>query len=222
MSCFENAKYFILNTKYFTHMQSKIKIHNSATGYNLAAKDYDKREAYLDSFEKDKLIPLLGDIKNKKILDVGAGTGRLAARLSKAGAFVTALDVSEGMIERLKNKGLKNIETVIGDAEALPFADNSFDVVVAAFLIVHLSDPRRFFDECYRVLKDGGILAVTNINQKEPPEIKTKEGVIKIESYYHRPEKVHEILEELAFGIEREVFVKEGDNWVNQILVGRK
>ena len=200
----------------------KIKIHNSTTGYNLAAKDYDKREAYLDSFEKDKLLPLLGDIRGMKILDVGAGTGRLATRLAKAGAIVTAVDVSEAMIERLKIKRLKNIETVIGDAEALPFADASFDIVVAAFLIVHLKDPTRFFDEAYRVLKDGGIFVVTNINQKEPPEIKTKEGIIKIESYYHRPEKVREILEELAFGVEREVLVKEGENWVNQIVVGRK
>ena len=110
----------------------------------------------------------------------------------------------------------------MGDAESLPFENYTFDLVVATFMIVHLKDPKRFFDEVYRVLKDGGKFLVTNINQKEPPEIKTEKGVIKIESYYHRPEKIREILEELAFGIEREIMVKEKDVWVNQIILAKK
>jgi ubiquinone/menaquinone biosynthesis C-methylase UbiE len=93
--------------------------------------------------------------------------------------------------------------------------------VVAAFLIVHLKDPTRFFDEAYRVLKPNGKLIVTNINQKEAPEVETKQGVIKIDSYYHRPEKIREILESLAFGVE-ETVVKEKDVWVNQIVVAKK
>src|SRR5690606_9869521 len=97
----------------------------------------------------------------------------------------------------------------------------SFDIVTAAFLIVHLKDPRRFFDEAYRVLKPGGAFLVTNINQKEPPEIATSKGSIKIESYYHRPSAIRETLEELAFSIEREITVKEGEIWINQILFAR-
>lgn len=193
----------------------------SVSGYNLAAADYDKKEKYLNSFEKDKFIPLLGEVKGKTILDVGAGTGRTSVVLAKMGAEVTALDVSEEMLKELKNKNSK-IEIVVGDAESLPFPDKSFDAVVAAFLIVHLKDPTRFFDEAYRVLKDGGILLVTNINQKEPPEVKTSAGVIKIESYYHRPEKVREILESLAYDIKNEIIVKENDVWVNQIIAAQK
>lgn len=193
----------------------------STAGYNLAAADYDKKEKYLNSFEKDKFIPLLGDVKGEKILDVGAGTGRAAVSLAKMGAEVTALDVSEQMLKELKKKNPK-IQTVIGDAESLPFPDKSFDAVVAAFLIVHLKDPARFFDEAYRVLKDGGMLVISNINQKEPPEVKTSAGVIKIESYYHRPEKIREILESLAYNIKNEIFVKENDVWVNQIIAAQK
>lgn len=201
---------------------SKTKILNSQAGYDLAAADYDRKESYLDSFEKNKLLPLLGDLKEKKVLDVGAGTGRLAIRLAKLGANVTALDVSEKMLKEIKKKlkrNLAEIKTVVDDCESLPFEDESFDVVVSAFHIVHLKDPRRFFDEIYRVLKPGGKFLVTNINQKRPPEIKTKQGIIEIESYYHRPEKVREVLEKLAFSIEKEVFVREGEVWVNQILL---
>lgn len=201
--------------------KAKVKILSSAVGYDLAASGYDKKEGYLNSFEKGKVVEILGSLKDKKVLDVGAGTGRLSLDLSSAGAKVTALDVSEEMLKVLKRKNVR-IETVVGDAESLPFGDNSFDVVTAAFLIVHLKDPASFFDEVYRVLKPGGKFLVTNINQKEPPEVQTKAGAIKIESYYHRPESVREKLEELAFSIEREEFVKENGVWVNQIIFAVK
>ncbi len=200
---------------------SKIKVLSSASGYDLAAGEYDKKEKYLNSFEQNKLLPLLGEIKDKNILDVGAGTGRIAVALQKAGAQVTASDVSDEMLKILKNKN-KNISTVVGDAESLIFPDNTFDLVIATFLIVHLKDPRAFFDEAYRVLKNGGKLVVTNINQKSAPEVKTKQGTIKITSFYHRPGKIIEDLENLAFKIEKNIFLYENDIWVNQIVVAIK
>ncbi len=187
----------------------------------MAAEFYDQKEKYLNSFEQNKILPLLGDIKDKQVLDIGAGTGRLSLQFAKGGAQVMALDVSAKMLELVKRKNHK-VQTIVGDAENLPFENNSFDVVTAAFLIVHLKDPARFFDEVYRVLKDGGRFVVTNINQKDPPEVKTKEGNIIIESFYHRPEKIKEILELLAFQVEEEIFVKENEVWVNQILLVRK
>jgi ubiquinone/menaquinone biosynthesis C-methylase UbiE len=201
-------------------MSKKIKVLSSAQGYDLAAEVYDENENYLNSFEQGEFIPLLGALVGKKILDVGAGTGRLSLSLVNRGAQVTALDLSSNMLALLKRKN-STIETVVREAESLPFANETFDMVTAAFLIVHLKDPTRFFDEAYRVLKDGGILAVTNINQKDPPQVKTKSGKIVIESFYHRPEKIREILESLAFSVE-EHFVKEGELWINQILIARK
>ncbi len=198
----------------------KKQILNSKAGYNLVASVYNKKEKYFDSFEKGRVLPLLGNVENKKILDVGTGTGRLAVRLAKAGADIVALDISEGMAEKLKAISYK-LKAVVGDAEDLPFKNESFDIVIATFLIVHLKNPRRFFEETYRVLKQGGLFLVTNINQRKAPAIKTKDGLIEIESYYHRPEKIRQALEELAFGIEKEEFVKEGGVWVNQIILAR-
>lgn len=199
----------------------KVKILSSAKGYDLAASVYDKKEGYLNSFEKGRISGMLGDLKGKKVLDVGAGTGRLTIELARTGAEVTALDVSEEMLKVLKRKN-GQIETVVGEAEDLPFDDNTFDFVTAAFLVVHLKDPISFFNEVYRILKVGGKFLVTNINQKEPPEVQTKEGAIKIDSYYHRPESIREKLESLAFDIEREEFVRENDVWVNQIILAVK
>ena len=201
--------------------KAKIKIVNSEEGYNLVGSTYDQQKGYLDSFEQEYILSLLPDVHNKKILDVGAGTGRISISLSELGAKVIALDISAEMLKALKRKK-STITTVHSDAESLPFEQNIFDCVVATFMIVHLKNPLKFFDEAYRVLKPGGFLIVTNINQKQPPEVKTKEGIIKIESYYHRPEKIIEILKQLAFSIEKEIFVKEGAAWINQIILAKK
>lgn len=199
----------------------KIKILTPVRGYDLAAVNYDNKEKYLNSFEKGRIIDMLGDARGKTILDVGAGTGRLASTLVKAGSKVIALDLSAKMLFRLKKKS-PQVETVIGEAENLPFAGNSFDIVIAAFLIVHLKEPKRFFDEAHRVLKDGGILAVTNINQKEPPVIETEQGKIRIESYYHRPQKVREDIVALAFDIKQEEIIEEKGVWISQIIIAQK
>jgi ubiquinone/menaquinone biosynthesis C-methylase UbiE len=200
---------------------SKVKVLNSQDGYNLVVDYYVKKEKYWDSFEKDQVLPLLGDISDKEILDVGAGSGRLSLRLANEGAQLTALDLSQKMLDKLQSKNSK-LKIVVGDAENLPFEDESFDVVMATFLIVHLKDLSRFFDEAYRVLKPNGKFLITNINQRKAPEIKTKDGLVEIESYYHRPEAVAEKLEELAFCVEENKFVKEGETWVNQILLAKK
>jgi len=177
--------------------------------------------------ENVKGLTNLGDVKDKKILDVGAGTGRLSLRLAERGAEVTALDVSEEMLNMLKQKVKKHtfskgMTFVVADAESLPFPDNSFDIITAAFLIVHLKNLKHFFAESYRVLKPGGLLAITNINQKSPPELKTAKGKIIIESYYHRPENVVEELEQNLFTVKKNILIKEKDVWINQIIIAEK
>ncbi|MEK7580146.1 MAG: class I SAM-dependent methyltransferase [Patescibacteria group bacterium] len=201
--------------------KKKIKILDSKSGYNLAAANYDKKEKYLNSFEQGKIFELLGEIKNKEVLDVGAGTGRLTNILVQKGAKVTAMDISKKMLDVLRRKN-PLIKTIIGGAENLPFKDKIFDLVISTFLIIHLKDLTKFFNEVCRVLKDDGYFLLTNINQKEAPEIDTVKGLIKIESHYHRPEKARKLLEESAFNIEKEIFVREKDVWINQILFVRK
>lgn len=201
--------------------KSKIKIVDSLKGYDLVGESYDEQKGYLDSFEQEHILQLLNEVQGKKILDVGAGTGRISIPLSDLGGEVFALDSSEEMLKVLKRKK-PHITTILGDAEHMPFKNNMFDIVLATFMIVHLKDPTRFFDEAYRVLKPGGQLVVTNINQKEAPAVKTKEGKIKIESYYHRPEKIMSSLKNLAFSIEKELFVKERELWINQLIVASK
>ena len=199
----------------------KAKLLSPQKGYDQYAVYYDQKTAYLDSFEQNKLLPFLGNRNNKKILEVGAGTGRLSSRLAEYGALVTAFDISPEILKVLHKKN-KNIATVIGDAESLPFPNNTFDIVTAAFLIVHLKELKYFFNEAYRVLKPSGLLALTNINQKRPPELKAGREKIIIESYYHRPEKIIKELKSLSFSIIKNTFIKDKDVWINQIVIAAK
>lgn len=193
-------------------------IFDSVEGYNLYAKNYDKKTDYLNSFENDVVLKFLGNLKGKKVLDIGCGTGRIIKNLMEAGAKVVAADVSEEMLKVTKKK-FKDAEIVCADIENLPFKDKSFDCVLALFVVVHLRDLQKAFDEVYRVLKDGGTFIVSNINQRKPPKLNLKDGgEIIISSYYHMPEHVEKALENSFFQIDRAEFVYENNVWINQVI----
>jgi ubiquinone/menaquinone biosynthesis C-methylase UbiE len=102
-----------------------------------------------EEFEGEKL----------KILDVGTGTGFLLLPLVKLGHDVVGIDISEGMLSVAKKNAEKmglNIDVRIGDAEALAFDDNTFDVVVSRWVLWTLPHPQKAIGEWLRVLKPGG------------------------------------------------------------------
>ncbi|HET7350248.1 MAG TPA: methyltransferase domain-containing protein [Marmoricola sp.] len=88
------------------------------------------------------------DLAGRRVLDVGAGTG-IASRVAlRAGAaLVVAADLAPGML-RLRDP---TVRAVVADAQALPFAEASLDLVVAAFSLGHLPDPARGLREARRV-----------------------------------------------------------------------
>lgn len=99
------------------------------------------------------------------VLDVASGTGDVAFELRRQAplAEITGLDFSEGMLEkaRLKDEQLAaGVEFIAGDAQQLPFADGSFDLVTIAYGLRNLSDPALGLREFCRVLRPGGRLVV--------------------------------------------------------------
>lgn len=191
-------------------------------GYARFFKEYDDHEKYWDSFEKNYLNRFMKELEGKKVLDVGAGTGRLSVRLQEAGAQVTALDLSPEMLGKLKAKN-SEIETVVADVHEMPFEDDSFDMIFSSFLLVHLKKITPFLDECYRVLKDEGRFILTNVHYRKPMVLGDEQGRYIIQCYNHFPRHVRKAAEELAYGIEDEIMVYEGDNvWVSQILCLKK
>ena len=191
-------------------------------GYARYAHEYDEKGKYWDSFEKDPIRPYIEAAQGLEVLDVGAGTGRISLKLNKAGAHVTALDISPDMLRILSQKEA-GIKTVLGDMEEMPFEEGQFDMVFSSMAMVHLKKITQFLDECYRVLKDDGKLILVNIHYRKPLVLNDGQGKYTIACYNHFPRHVREEAEALAFGIEHEEIITEGDDvWVAQILVLKK
>lgn len=96
-----------------------------------------------------------------RLLEVGGGPGELSARIqAELGTEVTMLDVAPRMVELARAKG---VDAVVGDVQELPFADESFDCALAAWMLFHVPDIDRGLSELARVLRPGGrLVAVTN------------------------------------------------------------
>jgi SAM-dependent methyltransferase len=97
----------------------------------------------------------------RDVLEVGGGPGELSERMqTELGARVRFLDVSPGMVELARARG---VDAQVGDVQELPFADGTFDTVVAAWMLYHVPDVDRGLAEIARVLRPGGaLIAVTN------------------------------------------------------------
>ena len=109
-----------------------------------------------------KLVNFAEVRSGQKVLDIGCGTGVVAVTAACRGAHATGLDLTPILLERArvnaKNAGV-SIEFIEGDAEQLPFADETFDVVLSQFGHMFAPRPAIALAEMLRVLKKGGRLA---------------------------------------------------------------
>jgi ubiquinone/menaquinone biosynthesis C-methylase UbiE len=110
---------------------------------------------------REVLFEAIAEARPARILDIGCGEGELAERLQRElGAAVLAVDQSERMVEITRARG---VDARVGNAERLDLPDGSFDCVVAAWMLFHVSDLDRALAEIIRVLEpDGRLVAVTN------------------------------------------------------------
>lgn len=103
-------------------------------------------------------------------LDVGCGTGALAARLADAGYEMSGVDPSEGMLRVLQQRTGK-VRGVIGTGTSLEFPDDSFDLVYCVAVMHHIAaadDVRRTLAEMVRVAKPGGRVLIWDHNPRNP------------------------------------------------------
>ena len=121
---------------------------------------------------KDAMMDWLAPRAGQRLLDVAGGTGDIAFRfLDRAGqGHATVLDITEPMLIEGRKRAeaaamADSLDWVVGDAMALPFADDSFDVYTISFGIRNVTRPQEALDEAFRVLRPGGRLMVLEFSQ---------------------------------------------------------
>ncbi|MBI4717040.1 MAG: methyltransferase domain-containing protein [Planctomycetes bacterium] len=108
-----------------------------------------------------RLAEAIASLAEGRCLELGGGTGAVAERVADRRTFVHS-DIAPAMCRTARTK-LSCFRTCV-DAEAIPFADGSFDTVLSAEMIYYLRDPQRFLHEAYRVLRPGGRLVLSTTN----------------------------------------------------------
>lgn len=125
----------------------------------------------IDKGWRKKVVKMASAGKPKQILDVATGTADLAIALTKAHPEkITGIDISRGMLDvgqkKIEAKGLSQIITLKqADSEALPFEDNTFDIVTVAFGVRNFENLEKGISEIYRVLKPNGKILVLEFSQ---------------------------------------------------------
>jgi ubiquinone/menaquinone biosynthesis C-methylase UbiE len=133
------------------------------SGYDRWSAVYDHDANPLQALEGPVVRRAVGDPRGLSVLDMGCGTGRHALWLAEAGASVTAVDFSEGMLAQARLKpGVATVRFLTHDLhQPLPFPSGTFDLVVSGLVLEHLRDLDLFFGEARRVLKPGGRAVVS-------------------------------------------------------------
>lgn len=121
---------------------------------------YDSRVLRFADFFKNKYADLFGIDDRKKILEIGCGPGALAESLARwyPDAQISGIDRDSNFIE-FASKRASHIHFLEGDATALPFENESFDVTLSNTVAEHI-EPSKFYREQYRVLKENGVCLV--------------------------------------------------------------
>jgi SAM-dependent methyltransferase len=128
-------------------------------------------EFVLDALRWSRIGPCLRMIQEEQrdkgrrltILDVGCGDGAVSRLFLEAGSEVFGVDIVPEFAEKASKKGIQ-VKVADVTKDGLPFPEMEMDVVYAGALIEHLYDPEFFLRECYRVLKEDGLLVLSTPN----------------------------------------------------------
>lgn len=141
--------------------------------------DYTNKE-FLEKYKKTpishpyiifpKILELIGEIKEKKVLDLGCGAGDLSRLLINKGAIVDAVDISKEWVEicRKDNANIKNINCYQSDSSELKsIKDYTFDIVIMNMVLLNIDSKiklEKTFREVSRILKNNGIFIFTDLH----------------------------------------------------------
>ena len=184
-----------------SYKKTKIAVVDPKTWYNKAAKIYKTFHQGLASYDKwlfQRFLPR--DLQSKTILDVWSGDARMHSYFAdKWIEKYIGFDIADELLKRAPSR----VERVIGDIEEeRPFPDNSVDIILCFFVVLHIRDIKHLFEEAHRVLKDGGTMVVLHNAQIRSFIYTLPSDTFKIEDYHRRDAEVEESASNAWFSID--------------------
>ncbi|MEM7183447.1 MAG: metalloregulator ArsR/SmtB family transcription factor [Spirochaetota bacterium] len=178
---------FIFSQKEFSHWPDrdlpriqevlKEREKRNARYFNQVGKEWEEIQQNLLNPEvyRNVIVSYLPE-NAEHILDLGCGQGALIPYLQEKADLVTGVDISHRMIhDTLETyKEEKNVKLVMSPLENLPFADASVDAVVASMVLHHVSNPLQVKKEVNRVLREGGVFCVVDLQKHEQEFMREK------------------------------------------------
>jgi len=143
---------------------------NSKKYFNEVAHQWDNlQQSFFSEDVKEKAFSVAGVKKGKIAADIGAGSGFITGGLIGKGLKVIAVDQTEAMLAEMREKfcSAEGVEYRLGEAEKLPIPDEAVDYAFANMYIHHVESPQKAIKEMVRILKPGGKLVITDMDEHE-------------------------------------------------------
>jgi ubiquinone/menaquinone biosynthesis C-methylase UbiE len=121
-----------------------------------------------ESIELATIFELAGDIRGKRLLDLGCGDGAYSIEAFQRGAHVTGVDISEAMLESARHRAAAagtSVDWCRASAESLPYGLGTFDVALAVTVFCFLREPLQVVHEVYRVLRPRGTFVIGELGR---------------------------------------------------------
>jgi ubiquinone/menaquinone biosynthesis C-methylase UbiE len=145
--------------------------------FSKTAFNYSVSSVHANGQDLKKMVETAKLTGGELVLDAGCGAGHTALAFAPHVAKVVAFDLSAQMLAQVTRlaaeRNLANIETRVGDVEALPFEDASFDLVISRLSAHHWPNPVVALSEIRRVLKPGGMFILSDVVASEEPALDT-------------------------------------------------
>jgi 2-polyprenyl-3-methyl-5-hydroxy-6-metoxy-1,4-benzoquinol methylase len=166
----QNEKEVTNNEHTVKHHNEGKKHHSNAANEHMHQRSVEELIERFESPERDayqkpeEVMEYLGDISNKKIMDIGAGSGYFSVKLAKKGAHVIAADVNDefqqALKKRIENNKLKNIELRKIPFDSPDLSDNEVDMVLIVNTYHHIEDRIAYFSKVKKGIKDNVMVGV--------------------------------------------------------------
>ena len=150
-------------------MRKKPNMENEVSkAYNTIAQHFHdervkKKNFYNEFLDMPNVLKTMGNVKGKRVLDIGCGPGLYANLLHKRGAEVHGVDISEKEI-KIAKQHYKGIDFKVASSEKLPYGDGYFDLALITLALTHFNSIDKALKEACRVLKTGGRLIISEGN----------------------------------------------------------